>query len=65
MKSLGFEEVYHLKGGILKYIENVPKEESLWLGECYVFDERVSVDHDLNPGKTGNFYSGKLSEEEV
>jgi len=52
MKSLGYEEVYHLKGGILKYMENVPKEKSLWEGECYVFDERISVDHDLKPGKT-------------
>lgn len=50
MKSLGFEEVYHLKGGILKYLEEVPKEESLWEGECFVFDERVAVDHDLQPG---------------
>ena len=51
MKSLGFEEVYHLKGGILKYLEEVPKEESLWEGECFVFDERVTVDHDLQPGR--------------
>jgi len=51
MKSLGFEEVYHLKGGILKYLEEVPKEESLWEGECFVFDERVAVNHDLQPGK--------------
>jgi UPF0176 protein len=50
MKSLGFEEVYHLKGGILKYLEEVPREESLWEGECFVFDERVAVDHDLQPG---------------
>lgn len=48
MKTLGYE-VYHLKGGILKYLEDVPKEESLWQGECFVFDERVSVDHDLKP----------------
>lgn len=51
MKSLGFEEVYHLQGGILKYLEEIPKEESLWEGECFVFDERVAVDHDLNPGR--------------
>jgi UPF0176 protein len=43
----GFEEVYHLKGGILKYLETVPQQESLWQGECFVFDERVAVDHDL------------------
>ncbi len=50
MKEQGFEEVYHLHGGILQYLEDVPKSESLWSGECYVFDNRVSVDHDLNPG---------------
>lgn len=47
----GFEEVYHLKGGILKYLEDVPKEQSLWEGECYVFDERVGVGHNLEPSK--------------
>ena len=46
----GYEEVYHLKGGILNYLEKVPAEESLWRGECFVFDNRVTVDHDLNPG---------------
>lgn len=46
----GFEDVAHLDGGILKYFEDVPKEQSLWQGECFVFDERVSVDHDLAPG---------------
>jgi len=50
MLQQGFEQVYHLKGGILKYLEEVPAEQSLWRGECYVFDERVSVDHELNPG---------------
>jgi len=44
MLSQGFSEVYHLKGGILKYIEEVPKEESVWEGECFVFDDRVSID---------------------
>ena len=48
--SQGFEEVYHLKGGILKYLEAVPPEESLWEGECFVFDERVAVDHGLEIG---------------
>jgi UPF0176 protein len=47
----GFDEVYHLDGGILKYLETVPKEQSLWEGECFVFDQRVSVDHDMQPGK--------------
>ncbi|MZR61677.1 rhodanese-related sulfurtransferase [Alcanivorax sp. DP30] len=51
LKEQGFEEVYHLKGGILKYLEETPKENSLWEGECFVFDERVTVDHDLNPGE--------------
>ncbi len=46
----GLEEVYHLKGGILKYLEEVPQEESLWRGACFVFDQRVSVEHGLKPG---------------
>ncbi|WP_419147965.1 rhodanese-related sulfurtransferase [Pseudoalteromonas 'SMAR'] len=50
MKEQGFEEVYHLEGGILKYLEEVPKEETMWEGECFVFDNRVAVDHDLNKG---------------
>ena len=48
--SQGFKEVYHLKGGILKYIEEIPAEESLWEGECFVFDERVTVKHGLAQG---------------
>lgn len=51
MRSLGIDDVYHLKGGILKYLEDVPQEESLWEGECFVFDERVSVVHGLQEGK--------------
>ena len=51
MKEEGFEEVYHLKGGILKYLEEVPAEESLWEGACFVFDERVSVTHGLAEGE--------------
>lgn len=46
----GVEEVFHLEGGILKYLEEVPKAQSLWEGECFVFDSRVSVNHDLQPG---------------
>jgi UPF0176 protein len=46
----GLNEVYHLKGGILKYLEEVPEDESLWQGECFVFDDRVSVGHGLKPG---------------
>jgi UPF0176 protein len=51
MKDQGFDEVYHLKGGILKYLEEVPEEESLWEGACFVFDERVSVEHGLKEGE--------------
>jgi UPF0176 protein len=46
----GVNEVFHLKGGILKYLEDVPQDQSLWDGECYVFDGRVSVGHGLKPG---------------
>jgi UPF0176 protein len=45
----GFEEVYHLEGGILNYLEKVPAEQSLWEGSCYVFDERIAVGHGLVP----------------
>ena len=48
--SQGFEEVYHLKGGILKYLEQVSPKDSLWQGECFVFDERVAVKEGLEPG---------------
>ena len=48
--SQGVEDVYHLKGGILKYLEEVPENRSLWNGQCYVFDGRVSVGHGLVPG---------------
>lgn len=50
LKQQGFGEVYHLKGGILSYLESVPPEESLWEGECFVFDERVAVKQGLAPG---------------
>ncbi len=50
MLEQGFKEVYHLQGGILKYLEEIPKEESLFEGECFVFDERITVRHDLSPG---------------
>lgn len=46
----GFEQVFHLKGGILNYLERVPEQDSRWRGECYVFDDRVTVDHRLQPG---------------
>jgi len=50
MLQQGFPEVYHLQGGILKYLENVPAEQSLWQGECFVFDQRVAVGQGLAPG---------------
>lgn len=50
MLAHGFENVYHLKGGILKYLETIPAEESLWEGECFVFDQRVAVGHGLQEG---------------
>lgn len=50
LKAQGFDEVYHLKGGILNYLEQTPQAQSLWRGECFVFDERVTVDHRLRPG---------------
>ncbi|MEM6463747.1 MAG: rhodanese-related sulfurtransferase [Pseudomonadota bacterium] len=51
MKAEGFENVFHLKGGILKYLEEVPEEQSLWNGACFVFDERVSVTYGLKQGE--------------
>ncbi len=51
MRSIGVEEVYHLKGGILKYLEKVPADDSRWDGECFVFDERVSLVHGLEEGE--------------
>lgn len=51
LKKQGFEEVYHLKGGILKYLEEIPPAESLWRGECFVFDNRVAVNHALEKGQ--------------
>jgi len=51
MLMQGYEEVYHLKGGILKYLEDVDTSTSLWEGECFVFDDRVSVDHTLDRGQ--------------
>lgn len=59
MKKIGFDEVYHLKGGILKYLETVPHEESLWEGECFVFDQRVSIKHGLIEGEYELCYACK------
>ena len=51
LKDRGIKEVFHLKGGILKYLEDIPEAESQWHGECFVFDGRVSVKHNLKPGE--------------
>ena len=51
LKQEGLEDVYHLKGGILKYLETVPQESSLWHGECFVFDQRVAITHGLEEGR--------------
>ncbi len=52
MLEMGFEKVFQLEGGILKYLEDVRENESLWEGECFVFDDRVAVDVNLKPGKS-------------
>jgi len=51
LQHQGFGEVHHLRGGILKYLEQVPEEESRWRGECFVFDQRVALNHQLEPGE--------------
>ena len=51
LKELGYKNVYHLEGGILNYLEKVPADESMWQGDCFVFDNRVTVDHDLSEGQ--------------
>ena len=60
LKQQGFEEVYHLQGGILKYLEEVPQAESLWQGECFVFDNRVSVNHALEKGSYDQCHACRL-----
>lgn len=60
LKKQGFEEVYHLKGGILKYLEEIPEEKSLWKGECFVFDERVTVNHQLERGSYDQCHACRL-----
>ena len=50
LKKKGYKNIFHLKGGILKYLEDIPKEESLFEGECFVFDQRVTLDHELKKG---------------
>jgi len=51
LKELGYKNVYHLEGGILNYLDKVPSDESMWQGDCFVFDNRVTVDHDLTEGR--------------
>ena len=67
MISEGFDEVYHLEGGILKYLEEVPTEESLWQGECFVFDQRVAIKHGLEVGDYDQCYACRypLSQENI
>jgi UPF0176 protein len=60
MKEQGFDEVYHLEGGILKYLEEVPQEESLWEGECFVFDSRVAVNHQLEKGQYDQCFACRM-----
>ncbi len=60
LKEQGFEEVYHLQGGILKYLETVAEENSLWEGECFVFDNRVSVNHKLEKGRYDQCHACRL-----
>jgi UPF0176 protein len=57
MMSEGFEEVFHLEGGILKYLEEIKPEESLWQGECFVFDQRVAIKHGLEIGDYDQCYA--------
>ncbi|MCE3233297.1 MAG: hypothetical protein K0R98_1554 [Rickettsiaceae bacterium] len=61
LKQNGFNEVYHLEGGILKYLEEVPEAESLWQGECFVFDDRVAVKHGLEKGQYDQCYACRIS----
>lgn len=60
LKEQGFEEVYHLEGGILQYLEEVPKEQTKWKGDCFVFDNRVAVNHDLQKSDYDQCYACRL-----
>ncbi|WP_299200494.1 rhodanese-related sulfurtransferase [uncultured Amphritea sp.] len=60
LKEQGFDEVYHLEGGILKYLEEVPQDNSLWEGECFVFDNRVTVNHQLEKGSYDQCHACRL-----
>ena len=67
MISEGFDEVYHLEGGILKYLEEISPQESLWQGECFVFDQRVAIKHGLQIGEFDQCYACRypLSKEDM
>jgi UPF0176 protein len=67
MMSEGFDEVYHLEGGILKYLEEVDPEKSLWQGECFVFDQRVAIKHGLEVGEFDQCYACRypLSQDDI
>lgn len=60
LKQQGFDKVYHLEGGILKYLEEIPEENSLWQGECFVFDSRVSVKHNLAEGSYDQCFACRM-----
>ena len=60
LKQQGFDQVYHLKGGILNYLEKVPEVNTLWHGECFVFDDRVTVNHQLEKGKYDQCHACRL-----
>ncbi|WP_127346317.1 rhodanese-related sulfurtransferase [Pseudidiomarina mangrovi] len=60
LKQQGFDEVYHLKGGILKYLEEMPEQDSTWQGDCFVFDQRVTVRHGLVQGDYDQCYACRM-----
>ena len=60
LKSEGIDDVFHLKGGILKYLETMPEDESTWEGECFVFDQRVTVKHGLEPGSYDQCFACRM-----
>ncbi|WP_435234771.1 rhodanese-related sulfurtransferase [Psychromonas sp. PT13] len=60
LKEQGFDEVFHLEGGVLKYLEEIPEEETMWQGECFVFDNRVSVNHQLEKGNYDQCHGCRL-----
>jgi UPF0176 protein len=66
LKEQGFDNVYHLQGGVLKYLEEIPADQSLWQGECFVFDNRVAVNHNLEKGQYDQCYACRypITEEE-